>query len=130
MGEHRNQNPVRIAQPRLSRLDNTASYDDNLILEGPEVVNFLTRLIGLCIEHHSVADSIFMRFSTLVLHVLLTKYIDVVLSRDEQKLRRIISSFTGMLSTHYIHCKSQVEDCKGEFALLAGLDSKHWFETF
>jgi hypothetical protein len=32
--------------------------------------------------------------------------------------------------THYAHCKSQVEDCKGESALLAGLDSKHWFETF
>jgi hypothetical protein len=37
-----------------------------------------------------------MRFSTLVLHVLLTKHIDVVLAGDEQKLRRIICSFTGM----------------------------------
>jgi hypothetical protein len=96
MGEHRNQDPVRIAQSRLSRLDKMASYNDNLILEDPKVVNFLTHLIRPCFEQCNVADSIFMRFSTLVLYVLLTKYIDVVLAGDEQKLRRIICYFTGM----------------------------------
>jgi hypothetical protein len=86
-----------LSRARLSRLDKTASYDDNLILEDPEVVHFLTHLVGLCFEHRNVADSILMRFSTLVVHVLLTKHIDVVLAGDEEKLRRIIGSFTGTL---------------------------------
>jgi hypothetical protein len=31
---------------------------------------------------------------------------------------------------HYAHCKAQVEDCKGAYVLLAGLDAKAWFESF
>jgi hypothetical protein len=31
---------------------------------------------------------------------------------------------------HYAHCKAQVEDCKGAYVLLAGLDAKVWFESF
>jgi hypothetical protein len=65
-------------------------------LEGDyEVIDFLTYLVGLCFEHCKVADSIFIRFSALVVHILTTKYLDVVLAGDEEKLRRIITSFTG-----------------------------------
>jgi hypothetical protein len=38
-------------------------------------------------------------------------------------------SHDEQVPSHYAHCKSQVEDCKGDLVLLAGLDAKYWFEA-
>jgi hypothetical protein len=112
-----NKTSARVARPRSSRLVATASHDGKLVLEEPDVFNleepdvfnleepdvfnFLTYLIGLCFEQCNIPDSIFVHFSALIIDVLLTEHLDVVSSGDDQKLRRIITSFTGTSSSPF-----------------------------